>query len=811
MVVRSTDDLTPMGLQTFEPPVVHRQTPERPAPPLPPPRPPQRDPRPRRSARPYVIALCAGVALVFALSLPVLIALALAVHTADARLDAIPALADGLADPPERSVVLDREGRRVATLQVENRRSVDLDRVPDHVVNAVLATEDQTFWEHEGVNWTAIMRAATRNASSGEISGGGSTITQQLVKNRIVGDEQSLNRKITEAVYASQLERRSSKRQILEMYLNDTYFGNGVYGIATAAEYYWRTPVRKLSLPQAALLAGMIRAPERNNPVDEPANALARREVVLAQMVGQGMITPERAERAGAAELDLNVKDRASNGAPFIVDVIRRELEGDKRLGDTPQQRWNTVLTEGLKIRTTLDLKLQRLAERTVRGLLDAPKTDPLASIVAVDATNGELLTVAVGPKRYGDGPKRTTLNPAIPGLGGTGRQPGSTFKAFELVTALEHDIPISHGFHSAASVTSTSPQCPQYSVSNYGGGDLGMQQMAQATATSSNTYFVHLMDIAGGPEALVETAQRMGITSELDPYCSAVLGSEEVFPTEMAASFATLANDGVRCEPHAIRQIRDRDGEVLRRKKGDCERAVEEPVARQVTSLLRGPIENGTASRHGKIGRPAAGKTGTTTNGKDAWFVGYTPQIAVATWVGHEQPKQLLHPLCGEVTGGCLPTMLWQRFMTQAATELDLEYADFPAPPPPPERPVPSVVGMNRGEATRTLLEAGFLTAVIDLPGEQPADTVLSQTPAQGQSLTEGATVQLGVSDGRGIPLPEPPPQPQLPPLPDDDGRPIIPPLPNDDGDGRPDWPFPFPDPRDGPRDRPGNGSPNG
>lgn len=788
-----------MGLQTFEPPPVDWRVPEQPAPPVSP-TPPPRVRRPRRIARPSAIVLLVGAALVFVLSLPVLVMFALTVRAADAQLDAIPPLADGLTDPPERSIVLDREGRRMATLQVENRKSVALDVVPEHVVSAVLATEDQSFWEHEGVNWTAIMRAAARNASSGEISGGGSTITQQLVKNRVVGDEQSLNRKITEAVYASQLERRRSKREILELYLNDTYFGNGVYGIATAAEYYWRKPVQKLNLAQAALLAGLIRAPERNNPVDDPDNAIARRGIVLAQMVDQGMITPERADRAANAELKLKIKDRAVNGAPFLVDVVRREIEADKRLGDTPQERWNRVLTEGLKIRTTFDLRLQRIAERTIRGLLDKPKRDPLASIVAINARNGEMLTAAVGPKRYGEGPKRTTINPSVPGLGGSGRQPGSTFKAFELVTALEHDVPVSYGFNSATEFTSTSPECPNYSVENYGGANLGTQQMAQATATSSNTYFVHLMDETGGPKALVETARRMGIQSKLNPYCSLVLGAADVFPTEMAGAFATLANDGVRCKPHAIRQIRDRDGEVLRRHERKCKRAVKKPVARQTTALLRGPIENGTASRNGQIGRPAAGKTGTTTDGKDAWFVGYTPQMAVATWVGHEQPKQLVHPLCGEVTGGCLPTMLWQRFMTEAADKLDLAYKDFPEPPPPPERPVPSVVGMSHTEAVGTLLEEGFLTAVNDVPSDQPAGIVVSQTPTQGQLLTEGETVGLAVSNGQPIPEPSPPPRPEPEPEsePDDDddddrGR-----RRRDDGDnGQPDWPFPFPDPR--------------
>ncbi len=733
-----------------------------------------------------------GAALLFLLTVPVLIALAVSVDAAGDRILGLPPLPDELADPPERSVVLDREGRRLATLQVENRRSVDLERVPQHVIDAVLATEDQAFWEHEGVNWTAIARAAFRNASSGEISGGGSTITQQLVKNRVVGDEQSVNRKIVEAVYASQLERQHDKREILEMYLSDTYFGNGVYGIATAAEYYWRTPVRKLNLAQATLLAGIIRAPEYNNPADHPDNAMARRAVVLEQMVEQGSITPQQAAKAERAKLKLRIKDRASNGAPFLVDVLRRELEADPRLGDSPQERWNTVLNEGLRIRTTFDLRLQRIAERTIRGMLDQPRTDPMASIVAIDPETGDLLTAAVGPKRYGNGPKRTTVNPAVPGLGGTGRQPGSTFKAFELVTALEHDVPITHTFDSQATVTSQSPQCPQYEVTNYGGASLGVQQMAQATATSSNTYFLHLMDIAGGPAALAETAQRMGIDSELDPVCSLVLGSVEVYPTEMAAAFGTLANDGVRCRPHAIHRITDRDGNVLRKRSGNCEQAVDEDIAHQATSLLRGPIEDGTASGNGQISRPAAGKTGTTTNGKDAWFVGYIPQLSVATWIGHEIPETLVHPLCGEVTGGCLPTMLWQRFMTEATAELGLPVEDFPAPPPPPAAPVPSVVGMHVDQATQILTDAGFLVGVTTVPGDAGAGTVVAQNPGEGGEVVLGSTIQLSVSDGLGIleELEPPPPDDALPPDIDDE-------IPDD-------WPFPFPDARPGG----GNGS---
>jgi membrane peptidoglycan carboxypeptidase len=771
-----------MSTQTYDPPPVRHVAPPPVPPVVPPPAPRSR--RPRRSlTRAALLTFGVGVGLLVLLAAPVVIALAKATDTADATIAAVPPLPDDLASPPERSVVVDREGRRLATLQVENRRSVTLDRVPDHVIDAVLATEDQTFWEHRGVNWSAIMRAAVRNASDGEITGGGSTITQQLVKNRVVGDERTLQRKITEAVYASRLEREREKREILEMYLNDTYFGNGAYGIATAAEYYWRKPVTDLNLSQAALLAGMIRAPERNDPVDNPENALARRGVVLAQMTELGIITPRQARQAGRAALKLRLKDQRSNGAPFLIDVVRRELEADERLGATPQERWNTVLTDGLKIRTTFDKRLQTIAKRTIRELLPNAKTDPMASVVAVDAATGDLLTAAVGPKHYGDGARQTTINPAIPGLGGSGRQPGSTFKAFELVAALEHDVPTSYGFDSTTSTTSESPQCPGYEVTNYGGADLGVQRMAEATATSSNTYFLHLMDIAGGPEALAKVAKRMGVTSEVDPHCSLVLGAEEVYPVEMAGAFATLANDGVRCRPHAVAAIRDRDGEVLRRRRGKCRRVLDRDVSRQATDLLRGPVERGTASARGQIGRPAAGKTGTTTNGKDAWFVGFTPQVSAATWVGHEVPKPLVHPLCGEVTGGCLPTILWQRFMTAAVSELGLEAKDFPAPPPPPARAVPDVTGMAQDDAVQTLMESGFLTEAVSVPGDQQAGTVVGQDPGAGVELTEGGTVRLDVSDGMGI-VEEPEPEPD-----EDDW---------DDGDQPDEWDFDVPPPPD-------------
>jgi membrane peptidoglycan carboxypeptidase len=753
------------------------------------------------------VALCSGAVFLAVLALPVVLVLMWVTNTADAMIGGLPELPDRFETAPQRSVVLDRNGKRLATLQVENRLAVDLDQIPDHVVNAVLATEDDTFWTHSGVNWMGITRSALRLAGSGENQGGGSTITQQVVKNRFVGAEQSLKRKITEAALAAQVERQIGKREILETYLNDSYLGNGVYGIATAAEYYWSKPVGELTVAEGALLAGILRAPEKNNPVDNPDLALARRQIVLDQMVDAGTLSADQATKAADAPLDLEIKRNRSNGSPFLIDIIRRELEADPALGDTAEERWDTALRGGLKIRTTLHAGVQRAAEETIADLLPNKKKDPLASIVAVDPASGEVVAAAVGPKSYGEGPGKTTINPSMPGLGGIGRQPGSTFKAFELAAALEQDVSPTHIFTSGPTYTSEHPSCPNYDVSNYGGADLGTLDMGTATAQSSNTYFVHLMDIAGGPEKLIDVAHRLGVESDIQPHCAAVLGSESVFPVEMASAFGTLANDGKRCEPHTVRAIRDRRGKVLQKNDGNCKRAIDEDVAHGVTALLQGPIENGTASQHGSIGRPAAGKTGTTTNNKDAMFVGYVPQLSAATWVGHEIPKTLVHPLCGEVTGGCLPTMLWQRFMTRALETLELPVESFPEPPPPPLRDVPSVVGMDEATATETLANQFFVPQPESVNSDQPAGTVVAQNPGADAAVPEGTIVTISVSNGQPEieeppPIDEPPgrPRPWDPPteIPTFDPLPPDPdpgPDPDPDPDPIPD-PFPDPDP---------------
>lgn len=664
----------------------------------------------------------------------------------------IPPLPDELGEAAERSVIYDRNGDPLAVLRTENRRVVELDDVPLHVRQAVIATEDAQFSEHRGINWPAIARAAAGNFTAGDITSGGSTITQQVVKNRVVGSERTLNRKLREAVYAIELERRFSKAEILEVYLNEVYLANGVYGVGTAAEYYWGKQPQDLTVADGALLAAMIRAPETNDPVENPLAAIRRRNIVLQQMAAEGFLSADDAEALKSEPLHLDVHTLPEAANPYFVDYVRTLLKADPALGEDEGEREQAALLGGLEIHTTLDPVLQDIAHEVIAELL--PGADaPLGALAAVHPGSGELLAVGFGPHEYGTGPGQVDVNPAVPGMGSPGRPPGSAFKAFELVAALESGISPTYVFDAQARYRHTSRACPGHEIGNYADASQGRLDMAAATARSSNTYFAHLLDRTG-PTKLVEVARRLGITTPLEAYCSLVLGTADVYPLDMASAFATLANGGVRCRPFAIARVVDRDGRVLSEGGGDCEQVVKPGVAARATALLQGPISSGTASRHGKIGRPAAGKTGTTNDSRDAWFVGYIPQLSAAAWVGHDQQRTLIDSRCGgEVTGGCLPTMVWKQFMTRAVAALGLSVESFPQPPPLPVGTVPDVVGEQVDAAEVIVSDAGFSPHTETVSDHRPAGTVVSQSPHGGSQTELGSAVDLQVSDGQAAP----------------------------------------------------------
>lgn len=716
-----------------------------------------------------IVFLAGGAALLVgaALAPPAGLAAAATRMISDTWMDT-PPLPQDLEELAVRSTIVDRDGNPITTISDQNRILAEADQIPSHVREAVIATEDRSFREHNGVDWQAVVRAAVGNVTAGEVTSGASTITQQLVKNVVITDPgeiaaQSIERKVTEAVYAVELEERLSKRQIMTQYLNTAYFANGVYGVATAAQHYWGTGVENLTVAQGALLAGMLRAPEANDPVDEPEAARQRRNIVLEQMVQVGSLSETRGARLKAQPLDLDVQqqERSRSREPFVDYVIHTitgvsgepRLPGLDELGDTREERLHQLATGGYTVRTTLDSELHARAQGAIREHM-APQQPGHAALTVVDPRTGELLALGFGPREYGS--EGADFHTGVPGLGTEGRQTGSAFKAFGIVAALEDGVPPSYTAQPSVPYRG-SDHCSGYTVSNYAGGSGGTLDMYEATARSSNVYFVHLMDQMTSPGTLQSVAQRMGVP-DVDSHCSSVLGTDEVYGVDMASGLGTLANGGEHCDPFAITEIVDRHGEVVYEGDGECEQVLDRDTAARATDILRGPIQGGTATR-ARIGRPAAGKTGTTDEYGNAWFVGFVPQLSASVWTGRENPDRFSHPACGPVTGGCLPAAVWATFMRDAVDVLGLSPEGFPSPPPLPTTAVPDVTGVPQQEAVATLDEAGFSASVEEVEHHARPGTVLTQTPRGGTQAPARSVVELEVSDGSG----EPPTMPFL------------------------------------------------
>ena len=614
-----------------------------------------------------------------------------------------------LPEPYQTAFVYARDGRPIAKIRpAEDRVVVPLERIPRVLRAAVIAAEDERFYDHVGVDPIAIARAAWENVSGGEFQGA-STITQQLVKNLdYVGTERSIWRKVREAVTAIRMERAYSKDEILERYLNQIYFGESVFGVEAAAQHYFDRHVWRLTLPQAALLAGMIARPTDYSPRAQPEAALARRNWVIDRMVALGMIGEARAERARSIPLHVAAPAPQRSRAAYFVDYVRRYVT--ERYGGTDGR--GPLYTGGLRIETTLDLRLQEAAERAIAGVLHA-RGDPSAALVSIDVDTGGILAM-VGGRDFNE----SQVNLAT-GQGGTGRQAGSAFKPFVLATALKEGISQYEVYPAPSSAS-----FPGWAnVSNYGGASYGALSVHDATVNSVNTVYARLiMDV--GPRDVVEVAHDMGIRSRLDAVGSLALGTSEVSPLEMASAYATLASGGIYRRPTAVTEIKSGDGAVLERIEPGGERAIPERVAREVTGILQDAVAYGTGSTASLPGVAVAGKTGTAESHADAWFCGYTREIATCVWVGHPRGRVPMNDVRGvTVTGGTFPAQIWRAFMEVAvppgdhgaravagapydgsstgATSSSSSYGpdvteepDEPTatvPPPPPEEPSPT------------------------------------------------------------------------------------------------------------------------
>jgi penicillin-binding protein 1A len=572
----------------------------------------------------------------------------------------------------QNGYVYDSTGKRVlAVLRgSEARVLVDSAEIAPVMKQAIVAIEDQRFFEHRGVDIHGIMRAVWQDVRNKKVVQGGSTITQQFVKNTYVRSSRTISRKLKEAALAWQLEQVWPKDRILTAYLNTIYFGNGAYGIEQAARVYFGHGAYALTLAEAALLAGIPADPSLYNPVTNPKTTYRRRREVLQAMLDQKDITYNEFRLANRTPLpkpeDIHLPG-TRGPAQYFVDYVKQQLVDHYGSGK--------VFGGGLKVKTTIDLGLQERARKAIAKVLTAPD-GPAAALVAIDPRDGRVLAM-VG----GDNYRKSQFNLAVQGE----RQPGSAFKPFALATALEQGI--------APSTMLVSKQVAiplgdkMYYVHNYEGSNLGAIDLTTATIYSDNTVYAQLTRIVQ-PKAVVATARRLGITSPLQGYFSIALGGEAVNPLEMARAYAAFADGGKRIDGSIIGNRPRVIVSVNGKKNAPKPRQVlSEQNAELINQILQQVVQSGTGQRAQLADRrPVAGKTGTTENYGDAWFVGYTPQVVVAVWVGY--PNRLVPMLTqfhgDAVAGGTLPALISKGFMEKALPYLKDEPQSFPAPSVP-------------------------------------------------------------------------------------------------------------------------------
>jgi membrane peptidoglycan carboxypeptidase len=763
------------------------------------PRPVRRPPALSQLGKALLASALAGL-LVAGLALPVIGGVGLA---AKSQADEFLVLPASLETPPlaQRSRILAADGSLIASLYLENRVVVPLTDVPEHTRKAVLAIEDARFYAHNGVDVKGTLRAAIENAQEGGVTQGGSTLTQQYVKNALLqaattdqeqerAREVSVDRKLREARYALALERQISKDEILERYLNIAYYGNGVYGIGTAANFYFGKPVQELTVAESALLAGIVQSPSRYDPVRALDAAVSRRNTVLGRMAEVGFLSePERA--AAAAEAPVLRLSPVGSGcedpavtAPFFCAYVRDVLENTDLgavLGRTREERQQRLLGSGLTIMTTLDPRLQAAAQEAVDSSI--PRDDPsgvAAAINMVEPGTGRVKAMAVNRNYAEEGVGNTKVNLATGGS--SGMQAGSTFKPFVLARALQMGIPLSLSINAPNTYTSKvftnfedGKKVP-YKVSNAGDSQGGRFDLESGTHGSVNTFYVQLEERTGveRPAALAES---LGVKQFEDGRPQApllrsgsfTLGTNEISPLAMAGAYASFAARGLYCPPNPIAELVDVDGAQIGLPAAPCQQALEQDVADTMNSVLRGVIDGPSRGRTGRgasIGRPAAGKTGSTNGSKAAWFVGYTPELATSVWMGKPLPIEMKRIRVGgryypQVYGGTLPATMWQKAMSEAVRGTPV--TDFVKPSRRDRSiPVPDVVGLPEEDARQTLQDAGF---DVRGGGSVPAQgvrrgEVAYTSPRAGSPVDPGATITVYVSNGR-TPAPPPPPPP--------------------------------------------------
>ena len=716
----------------------------------------------------------------------------------------------------QQSRILAADGSLIAAFYSENRIVVPLAQISPNMAQAQVAIEDTRFYDHGGIDLKGIARAAVNNANS-DSQQGASTLTQQYVKltlqeNAVYAGDQAgvaaavdktYSRKIRELKLAVTLEEQLTKDEILQGYLNIAYYGDGAYGVEAAARHYFGVHAKSLTLPQAALLAGIVQQPRAYNPRLNPKPANSRRNVVLDRMLATGVISAAEHDKAIKTRMVLKISP-TGNGcdvSPFgyFCNYVYRSLLSDKNFGATPSERRQQILRGGLTITTTIDPKLQRLAQKAVNDKVPASNRAGVGSAISVvEPGTGKILAMAQNTtfsntKRAGYDAVNYNVDRAYGG--GDGFQTGSTFKTFTLAAALKEGRALTSRIQAPPGGTTftradfsycdadRSFSAPAYKVFNSEGGEQGNLTLLQATADSVNTAFVNLEGKVGVCEVR-DMAESVGVhlaaplqygsmgesSTRIHPVESLTLGSNTIAPLTMATAYATFAAGGVYCAPISITAVKALDGKPRPAPKSSCSQAVDPDVASGVNQALQGVITNGTGRGNG-IGRPAAGKTGTTNVSRDVWFIGYTPQIAAAVWVGHPIGQKSLNGVklggrsYGKVYGATIPAPIWKQFMQGALADQPVEQFDAPSDKViNGERfDVPSVYGLSQQAAIDAITAAGLTPTVSGslVASSQAAGTAVGSAPRSGARVPPGTTVTIYLSSGVA-PAPQPQPQPQ-------------------------------------------------
>jgi penicillin-binding protein 1A len=669
----------------------------------------------------------------------------------------------GLEQP---SVVVAADGTVLAELSDEfDREVVDLEQIPEHVRLAVLAAEDRRFYDHDGYDLGAMMRAAWANLRAGEAQQGASTITQQVALANFLERDTTITRKLRELAYARALEDEFTKDEILERYLNEVYLGAGTYGVAAAADEYFRATPEELEIHQAALLAGIIRSPSSLDPRQNPDGALLRRDLTIEAMAEAGFIEREEADAEIAAPMEVaDPRPAGPSDAPYVVEAIKREFTALEAFGETREERFTELFNGGYRIVTTVETRLQEAADELVSEYFPEGG-GPTAALVSMDPRNGAIRALHGGVDF-----DEVQFDLATQGR----RQPGSAIKPFVLASALEQGFPLEIVLDGDSPLEIEGVDIDEgvWEVNNFGNASLGPVDLREATVRSVNTAYAQLM-LASGTEEAISMAEQLGVNAE-DAFGeestwgpSIVLGgvTHGITPLEMARAYAVFANEGRRTQPYLIGQVEDPDGEIVYERDNEehIEEVLDPLVNAGMVSVLQDVVTAGTATSAQLASWSPLGKTGTTQNSADAWFVGAVPVMSTAVWVGHPEEQV---PMDG-MTGGSVPAELWQRFMSIALEGIEpRSFADAGADLSglgQGETTVPDLSGLTQSEALLEAAQAKLIASFTTVDSDAPEDSVVGQSPSPGASARAGDQISVQISTGVA-PAPEPTETPHEP-----------------------------------------------